>query len=197
MSDKEVIRATRNNNQNLNFKSRAFQPKWTSLFKLICCILIHTKHTSLVTLDRAILLDTMIEKRRVDASWIIYNNMIDYVKPSKGLWFPAVITQQCIDAGVEVPKSEEKVKVGLAISAKMLEEASQIEGQRINAENLNELKEIKIMQKKLLTFIEYQHEWNTSMQGKYDENEVDTSRVPILNASIFAGTSGVAARKKN
>lgn len=59
----------------------------------------------------------MIVKRKVDARWIIYNNIIDSVKPSKGRWLPAIITQLCIQS-IGVERNEKKIKVGLAISAK-------------------------------------------------------------------------------
>lgn len=54
----------------------------------------------------------MIENMKVDAGWIIFNNMIDFVKTSKGLWFPAMITQLYINASVEVAKNEEKSTQG-------------------------------------------------------------------------------------
>lgn len=65
----------------------------------------------------------MIDRTKVDASWIIHNNMIDSVKPSKGLWFTIVITQLCINDDVEVAKNEEKVKGGLVITTKPLSNA--------------------------------------------------------------------------
>lgn len=68
-----------------------------------------------------------------------------------------IIIQLCFNSGVEVTKNEEKVEEGLAISSKTSTEAPQIGGQRIEAEILDDLKEIKIMPKKLLTFMEYQH----------------------------------------
>lgn len=52
-----------------------------------------------------------------------------------------------------------------------------------------------IMQKKVLTFMEYQHQWNIFKQTKCEENQVDTSRVPIFKASMFAGTIGVSEKK--
>lgn len=83
--DKEVILVTQKNNQNLSFNVRALHPIWTPLSKLIWSRLIFTTHTSHITLDKAILLYVMIGKRKVDTSWIIYNNIIDSVKPFKGL----------------------------------------------------------------------------------------------------------------
>lgn len=106
------------NKQNLSFNVRELQPRWTPLFKLICNRLIATSHTSYIALDRAILLYAMIERRKVDAPWIIHNNMIDSIKSLKGLWFTVVITQLCINDNVEVTKNKEKIKVGLVISAK-------------------------------------------------------------------------------
>lgn len=83
--DKEVILVTQKNNQNLSFNVWALHPIWTPLSKLIWSRLIFTTHTSHITLDKAILLYVMIGKRKVDTSWIIYNNIIDSVKPFKGL----------------------------------------------------------------------------------------------------------------
>lgn len=74
----------------------------------------------MLPLDRAILLCVMIEKRKVDARWNIYNNIIDLVRPLKGIWFPAIITQLYIQFGVKVEKNEKKIKVGLVISAMAL-----------------------------------------------------------------------------
>lgn len=88
----EVIWAIGIDNQNLNFNVEALIPKWTPLFKLICNKLILTMHTTHITLDKAILIYSMIEKRKVDVGWTIYNNMIDSIKPSKDLWFRAIIT---------------------------------------------------------------------------------------------------------
>lgn len=65
-----------------------------------------------------------------------------------------MITQQYINASIEVAKNEEKLKAKLVISTKALHIGGQI---------LYEFKEIKFMQKKLLTFMEYQHQWNTFM----------------------------------
>lgn len=71
--------------------------------------------------------------------------MIDSIKPSKGLWFPVVITQLSINATIEVAKNEEKVKAWLAIFTKASTKPPQIVGQRIGAKILDELKEIKTM----------------------------------------------------
>lgn len=65
-----------------------------------------------------------------------------------------MIMQQYINASIEVAKNEEKLKAKLVISAEALHIGGQI---------LYEFKEIKFMQKKLLTFMEYQHQWNTFM----------------------------------
>ena len=61
-----------------------------------------------MTLDRATLLLAMIEKREVDAGWIIYNNLLESSGAGKGLWFPAIITKLCVQAGLKVEKEEEK-----------------------------------------------------------------------------------------
>lgn len=60
---------------------------WEEFSKLIYGKLIPTTHTSHIPLDRAIMLYAIIGKRKVDTQWIIYNNIIDSVKPSKGLKF--------------------------------------------------------------------------------------------------------------
>lgn len=65
-----------------------------------------------------------------------------------------MIMQQYINASIEVAKNEEKLKAKLVISAEALHIGGQI---------LYEFKEIKFMQKKLLTFMEYQHQQNTFM----------------------------------
>lgn len=106
-SHQEVSWATRKNNQNMNFNVGALQPKWTSLFKVVYHRLIPITHTSHITLDSAILPYELIEKKGMNAGWIIFNNMINSVKPLKGLWFPAIITQLCINASVKVARNEE------------------------------------------------------------------------------------------
>lgn len=72
-------------NQHLNFHAGALQPKWVSLFNLIRCKLIPITHTSHITLDRAILLYAMIKKMNVVTGMLIYNHMLETVKPSKAL----------------------------------------------------------------------------------------------------------------
>lgn len=112
-ADKETIWVILKNNQNHSFNDgNGFQ------VKLICNKLIPTKHTFHITFDRAILLYAMIWKIKVDAGWITYNNIINSVKLSKGLWCPPIITLLWIQSGVGVEKHEEKIMIGLAISAK-------------------------------------------------------------------------------
>lgn len=53
--------------------------------------------------------------------------MIDSIKPAKALWFLAINIQLCTNAGAEVGKNEERIKEGLAILARALDEASQKE----------------------------------------------------------------------
>lgn len=92
----------------------------------------------------------MTKKRRVDANRIIFNNIIDSVKPSKALWFPVVIIELCTNVGVEVTKNERKSRKGICKG---------INRSTINwrtkdwVEILEELKEIKILQEKLVTFM--------------------------------------------
>lgn len=78
-------------------------------------------------MDRAVQLYAMKQKKKVDAGWIILN-MIDSVKPSKALWFAAIITQLCTNARVEVEKNEERITTGLAFLARALDEAPHISG---------------------------------------------------------------------
>lgn len=54
-----------------------------------------------------------------------------------------------------IVKNAEKVKTRLAIFTKASTYARQIEGQKVGAKILEELKEIKDLQKKLVTFMEY------------------------------------------
>lgn len=81
--DKEVVWATRKNNQQLRFNVGALLPSWTLLFKLRCSSLIPITHKSHVTLNRDILLYAMIEKKKVDARLIIFNNILESVGPNK------------------------------------------------------------------------------------------------------------------
>lgn len=78
--DKEAIQEIGKNNQQLSFNVGALLLSWTPLFKLICSRLIATTHTLHVELDRAILLYTMIEKKKPDAGWIIFN-ILELVDP--------------------------------------------------------------------------------------------------------------------
>lgn len=84
----------------------------------------------------------MVEKKKVNVGWILYNNIIDSVGPTKGLWFPAIIKKLCIQSGVLVDKNEEKVKAGLAINAKASANGPQIGGQRISREIMEEIKKM-------------------------------------------------------
>lgn len=88
---------------------------WTLLFKLIYIRLIPTTHTSYVTLDLAILLYTMVEKMRVNARWIICNNIIDSIGLTKGLCFLTIITKVYTQSRVLVEKNEEKMKASLVL----------------------------------------------------------------------------------
>lgn len=100
-SEKEVNCIIGKNNQNLSFNVGVLQPSRTPLFKLVCYRLIPTTHTFHITLDSAIFLYTIIQKRKVDTGWIIYNIMINSVKPYNGLCF-FFITQSHIQDGMEV-----------------------------------------------------------------------------------------------
>lgn len=142
-ADKEVVWAIGKNNQNLSFNIGPLLPSWTPLFNLVCSKLILTTHTSHVTLDIGILMYAMIEKMKVDARWIIYNNIIDSLRPSKGLWFLTIITQLGIQSKVEVERNEENIKAGLAISTKASTKGPHMGVHRLGSEILEEVKEIQ------------------------------------------------------
>lgn len=94
---KALISNTGKNNQHLNFHERV----------LIHYKLIPTIHRSHVTVDRANLLHAMITKIKVDASLLIYNlMMLKVVKPSKALWFLALIRKVGTTAGVKIGKDK-------------------------------------------------------------------------------------------
>lgn len=79
----------------------------------------------------------------MDVGWIIYNNIIDLVRPLKGLWSLAIITQLCIQSGVRVEKNEKKIKTRLAISLKTSTDELQIRGHILGAKILEKLNEIR------------------------------------------------------
>lgn len=178
----------------MNFNIKALQSNWTPLFKLICSKLIPTTYTSYITLNRAILLYEMIKKKNVDIGWIIYNSMIDLV--TLWIWFPAIIAQLCIKSSVEAERNEEKIKVGLAISSKASSDTPQFGSQNVGVEILEELKEIKDMQKNLVTFMDYQHKWNMFMERKFQANQINIYGVPTHKGFIFARTSKFTGMKK-
>lgn len=89
--------------------------RWTPPFKLICNT--HSNHAHLLCNVGLILIYAMIEKKKADVEWIIYNNIINLVEPTKGLWFLAIITKLCTQFGVDLEKNKERIKVGLAITA--------------------------------------------------------------------------------
>lgn len=64
---------------------------------------------------------------------------------------------------VVVEKNDEKIKAGLAISTKEFIDRLYIGGDKLGAEILEELKEIRAMQRKVITFIEYEHKWYNYM----------------------------------
>lgn len=66
-----------------------------SSIKFICSKLIPTTHTSHVTLDRVTLHYAMIKIKKDDVGWIIFNNILESYNPTKGLWFPSIITKLC------------------------------------------------------------------------------------------------------
>lgn len=90
------------------------------------------------------------KKRKLDARYIIYNNIIDLVGPSKVLWFPAIITKLCTQYGVGNEKNEEKVKVGLPIIARSSIGVPQIGRHQHGATMLDELNQIREMQQKMI-----------------------------------------------
>lgn len=143
-ANKEVIWAIGKNNQCLSFNDGALMPSWKSLFKLVCNRLIPITHTSYVTLDQAILLYAIIEKKKVNTEWIIYNNNIDSIGPNKGLWLATIITKLYAQSGVDNEKNEESINVGLAIIAKASTNAPQI-GPRLGMEMLEEIKDIRVV----------------------------------------------------
>lgn len=79
-------------------------------------------------MDQAILLYFMVKKKKVDAWWIIFNNILESVGPTKGLWFPAIITKLCIQYGVKVDNNEKRIKARLAITARVSNKSPQLEG---------------------------------------------------------------------
>lgn len=84
-------------------------PKWVvPLFNLICWRLIPTAYTSKVTLDRVVLLFAIIKKIEVDAGHLTHNQILVVVKPSKGIWFLALIKKFCKNVG-----SREKKELNL------------------------------------------------------------------------------------
>lgn len=136
----------------------------------------------------------MIKKKNVDIGWIIYNSMIDLV--TLWIWFPAIIAQLCIKSSVEAERNEEKIKVGLAISSKASSDTPQFGSQNVGVEILEELKEIKDMQKNLVTFMDYQHKWNMFMERKFQANQINIYGVPTHKGFIFARTSKFTGMKK-
>lgn len=105
-------------------------------------------HTSHVTLDNDVLLNAMIKKKSVDAGWIIFNNMIYKVRPSKALWFPTITIELCMEARVKTSKNEERIKLGMAISVKVLDELPQFRQHMFATEILGVIKNVREQQKK-------------------------------------------------
>lgn len=55
---------------------------------------------------------------------------------------------------------------------------------------MEELKEIRALKQKMLTFMEYRHKLNNYMQGQYEEAKIDISNVPTLSESLFTDAYG-------
>lgn len=86
--------------------------------------------------------------------WIICNNIIESVWPSKGLWFPATVTQLSIQSGMEVEKNEVKIKARLAITTRASTKGSQMGGHKLGSGILEDMKEIREMQQRIINFVE-------------------------------------------
>lgn len=97
---------------------------------------------------------------------------------------------------MEAERNEEKIKVGLAISSKASSDTPQFGSQNVGVEILEELKEIKDMQKNLVTFMDYQHKWNMFMERKFQANQINIYGVPTHKGFIFARTSKFTGMKK-
>lgn len=66
---------------------------------------------------------------------------------------------------MEIDKNVQKIKVRLEISTKASTDGLHIGGFKLGAELQEELKEIRAMQQKIITFMEYRHKWNNYMYG--------------------------------
>lgn len=89
-----------------------------------------TSHVSNVTLDSAILLSSIVNRMKIDATRMIYNQVLESTKPSKGLWFLALITKICTKGEVTTGQEEERLKPSMPIITKMLEEPQVFKGQK-------------------------------------------------------------------
>lgn len=126
-------------------------------------------------------------------------------KPSKGLWFPAIITKLCSKAGVGIGKDEEIIKPGCPITSRKEEESPAFLGMKspsialdISTTTLKyipgEMKKFIELQEKLLAFTHYLYEWNKAMLEKEKRNKVNSCNFPVLPDSFFAGMPSSSIR---
>lgn len=78
----DVPRKLGMNNQYVNFHASALLSRYVPLLKFVCR---PTSHVSNVTVDRAILLCAIVDIKKIEVGRLIWNLVLEFVKPSKGL----------------------------------------------------------------------------------------------------------------
>lgn len=73
----------------------------------------------------------------------------------------------------------------MAISVKVLDDLPQFRGHKVATGILEEIMNVMELEEKLLTFTQYQHEWNQAM--KCEDNILDISNFPKFDSSVVAG----------
>lgn len=137
---------------------------------------------------------------------------MELVKPSKGLWFHALITKNCQKAGVKKGQEEERVKPEMPITAKLLEEfkifpgakptvdakaAPHVSSTKDLMEVRDDLKCIRQLQEMMFQFAHYQYQWNNTfleLERRHRDNPDcamnDFPQFPMLPSDFFAGIVG-------
>lgn len=111
---------------------------------------------------------------KINIGQLIYDQLMQAVKSSKGLWFPALVTKLCKNAGVKIGQGEERIKPRMPTSTRILEEPQVFPGVKsaivalvISPKALNdfhgEVKKITEKQEKLFAFEKFQYDLNQTM----------------------------------
>ena len=97
----------------LTIKARAWQ-------YFVCQKMMPATHFSDVTADKAVLIYAILRGMSIDVGRVVFDSNIHTIRKKLGLYFPSLITQLCLDAGVRHGPYEEAQYPTKPIDDKMI-----------------------------------------------------------------------------